>query len=567
MKEHRILCLLSFAAGLFVTSSAARGQELVVEVSQLAASAKHGLILEVGCEGQGELALALARAIPSYRVYAASWDDARVEAARRKIDDAGLYGRVAVNHAGDDGLPFPDKCMNILLCAVGEMKGQGRLQECLRVLRPGGTAILHGEVNTDELRKLLRQVSETHSLNYELIPGKTVKVKKGETAGAGEWSQVHGDATNRRVGDDRLLAPPLKVAWMRDYWKEVPGEIHCKFAHGGAIANQNVLVFSDGNNRSQLMVVDSYNGITLWKHKDCPIRILAGEKLYLADGGQIFVWNALRGEQEECYKLPADAKGPLLSLRYADRTLFGLTAGDGNGFTAFALEAATGKALWAFQATGPAPSNAYEGRGLCVGDQRVFFANKAGKLWALQSANGKELWSNEVATGKHFKLFLAEGRLYFVSLDNTKSSVRTMDPKDGREIWDISISGFSIMPVVVFDGVAFLSDTGFKLRTFDTATGRELYRTNPSLQGWGCNDSSAANGYVIRRCFALVLFSGREKSYQVYPSVCPSCFGTIVANGMLYAFRPGVYALSGGGTAPGIRNPQCTIQESKGEGK
>jgi SAM-dependent methyltransferase len=94
-------------------------------------------VLELECGPGAEGALFLAREFPRARVRASDRDERSVHAATARV---GLdpEGRIAFK-AGDPGaLPYPDGHFDLIV----QLRGRLDLREAVRVLRPGGWALL-----------------------------------------------------------------------------------------------------------------------------------------------------------------------------------------------------------------------------------------------------------------------------------------------------------------------------------------------------------------------------------------------------------------------------------------
>jgi demethylmenaquinone methyltransferase/2-methoxy-6-polyprenyl-1,4-benzoquinol methylase len=100
-----------------------------------------GRALDV-CTGTGDLAIAVARAWPGAAVDALDFSPAMLSLAARKLDRAGLPGRVRLVRGDALALPFPEGTFDAVTVAFGlrNLVDRGRgVGEMLRVLRPGGT--------------------------------------------------------------------------------------------------------------------------------------------------------------------------------------------------------------------------------------------------------------------------------------------------------------------------------------------------------------------------------------------------------------------------------------------
>lgn len=114
------------------------------KVVRTAAAAVPRAILDVAT-GTGDLAIQLARAIPTANVTGIDLSEGMLAVGRRKVDDAGLSDRVSLIQGDCLSLPFPDGSFDIVTAAFGvrnfEHLDKG-YAEMARVLRPGGKLIV-----------------------------------------------------------------------------------------------------------------------------------------------------------------------------------------------------------------------------------------------------------------------------------------------------------------------------------------------------------------------------------------------------------------------------------------
>lgn len=109
-----------------------------------AAAAHPGHILDIAT-GTGDLAMELARKCPDAHVTGVDLSEGMVEVGRRKVEAAGLSGRVTLGTADALALPFPDNSFDVITVAFG-VRNFERLEqgytEMKRVLRPGGSLMV-----------------------------------------------------------------------------------------------------------------------------------------------------------------------------------------------------------------------------------------------------------------------------------------------------------------------------------------------------------------------------------------------------------------------------------------
>lgn len=101
-------------------------------------------ILDVAT-GTGDVAIALAQAMPRAEVCGIDLSEGMIERGRRKVAAAGLDGRIALSQADCLALPFADNSFDVVTVAYGvrnfEHLDRG-YAEMLRVLRPGGKLVV-----------------------------------------------------------------------------------------------------------------------------------------------------------------------------------------------------------------------------------------------------------------------------------------------------------------------------------------------------------------------------------------------------------------------------------------
>lgn len=112
-------------------------------VEQVAACAP-ARVLDIAT-GTGDLTIALARAIPDAAVTGADLSAGMLAVGRRKVEEAGLDGRVSLMQADCMHLPFDTGSFDAVTVAFGVRNFEHLLQgytEMRRVLRPGGRLVV-----------------------------------------------------------------------------------------------------------------------------------------------------------------------------------------------------------------------------------------------------------------------------------------------------------------------------------------------------------------------------------------------------------------------------------------
>jgi len=287
---------------------------------------KKGFCLVLGC-GEGRLALELARRT-DLNIYAIDPDVEDVEAARKAIDAAGLYGsRITVDHGSLDDLPYPDYCANLIVSDDALRTGRLEMpvEELYRVLRPFGGIVAIGQpaeagdrlpaLEVKPIAAALSGIKETGLVELDQQRGTWIRHRRGALPGAGEWNHQYADTANTANSNDERVKTPLGVIWFGP-----PGPEHMVERHGRAAAPvaRDGRLFVQGENT--VMCYDAYNGTKLWQ-RDIPgavrVRVdVDGSNFAVSEEG-LFVGvrdKALRldpetGETLAEYRMPSPADG------------------------------------------------------------------------------------------------------------------------------------------------------------------------------------------------------------------------------------------------------------------
>jgi demethylmenaquinone methyltransferase/2-methoxy-6-polyprenyl-1,4-benzoquinol methylase len=103
-----------------------------------------GRLLDV-CTGTADMALEAARQFPDARIAGVDFSRPMISLGLAKIERAGAAGRISLQVAPAEALPFPDESFDAAAVAFGLRNVPDRLRglrEMHRVLRPGGRAVV-----------------------------------------------------------------------------------------------------------------------------------------------------------------------------------------------------------------------------------------------------------------------------------------------------------------------------------------------------------------------------------------------------------------------------------------
>jgi len=197
-----------------------------------------GIVVHVGC-GDGRETLK-ARLDERFVVQGLDVECENVREARRNILAAGLYGTVTARRFDGKELPYVDNLVNLVI--ADDAGGLSR-DEIMRVLVPGGTAIIGGE--------------------------KTVKPWPDDID---EWTHYLHGPDNNAVAEDLVACKPRALQWVAEplhgrSHEELVSLSACVTAKGRIfyISDQAPPAFIRFDGQWELVTRDAFNGMLLWK--------------------------------------------------------------------------------------------------------------------------------------------------------------------------------------------------------------------------------------------------------------------------------------------------------------
>lgn len=541
------------------------------------AGIKSGLCMDLGC-GDGRLAYELAKQSELY-VYAIDTDEKNVEAARKALSEAGLYGtRVMVHHVESlETTPAPNCFANLVVSgrSVSRRRAAVPGQEAMRIARPFGGMVVTGP------------------------PGSMRKTVRGPLAGAGSWTHQYADAGNTVCSGDTLAGSPLGVLWfgsrgragMPHGWGRPPAPL---FVEGR--------LFTMGINF--IRCTDAYNGRVVW---ETPLKGIANRYKNAHYGGTYFIganWCAsgdsvFAHNEKECFRLDARTGKILRTFKlgdvgvvkgtrwgyvaFAEESLF-LTAdgrpfdppdrvgfnqrGRTQGLALVALDPGSGRLRWHYKA-----KDAVWRDTVAIAAGRVFLIDRpadaqkgGGSLLCLDAGTGRQVWKKDddvfgnmlAASEKHDALLMAYpgnpgGPMRGLKRDLQQKRMAVFRASTGEKLWD-EPHGNAMRPViidrtVVTQGVDSRSLGKSRLPVpdaFDLLTGEVKARANP-LSGNGepwtfgnvqrCGVVSASERLLTYRTSDLTYFDlSQDEGTGNFGGLRPGCWINVLpVGGMVLA--------------------------------
>ncbi len=456
-----------------------------------------GYCLVLGAE-QGRLALELARRT-NLQIVGIEPDPAKVQAARKAFDAAGLYGtRVAIDQGDPSALPYSDYFANLIvsdsLLLTGKIPGDAT--QLARHLKPCGGVICLGmaagrvapppsgvvsrvegvppsnrgqdardtAISAGDLADWLSQL-RLGRCRISQTNGLWATLKRGPLPGAGQWTHQYANAGNVTCSNDKIVSGPLGLLWFGE-----PGPAPMVNRHDAAAAPLvvNGKTFIQGENT--VMAQDSYNGTLLWqrdipgavrtrlKAKECGNLAASDDSFFVALPDRCLRLDAETGKTLATYPLPTktDDKSPQWGfLAYVDGILYGSAMTRvGVSNRVFAIDSRSGEFVWQYEAGNIGNLT------LALGDGWLFFIDSSltreqrdellrQDKSRLASLKGEEARQAEAAV-KKLDLRLA------VALDARTGGKLWETPVDVTDCSNLGIGGGDLM-AIYNDGVLLLA--------------------------------------------------------------------------------------------------------------
>lgn len=271
------------------------------------AGTSRGLCLLLGSE-DGALALELVRG-SWYFLYVQDPRGATVAAAQKALDVDGLYGnRVLAEQKPLDSLPFADNTVDLVLAPFGARpakQGTGvpyklddlSLKQILRVLRPGGKAIIgtirgaEHQLTKKKLTQWIRnQLPEEISFKFgQDAFGSWAQITKPLPKGMDSWSHWEHGPDNNPVSTDTVIKAPYRTQWLGGpLYTAMPA---ITTAAGGRIFT--ALGHIAHHKREEpwlntLLARNGYNGTFLWSRK-LPDGYLVHRSVFIATEDYFYI--------------------------------------------------------------------------------------------------------------------------------------------------------------------------------------------------------------------------------------------------------------------------------------
>ncbi|MBN2738839.1 MAG: PQQ-binding-like beta-propeller repeat protein [Spirochaetales bacterium] len=440
----------------------------------------HGYCLDVNC-GDGALAYELAK-ISNLHIIATDSNPANVALARKKLNQAGLYGnRVQVQLSETTLDRYPSYFANLIISGSSVKTGENPLTSSMpHVQRPYGGILITGK------------------------PGSMTMKTRGELEGAGQWTHMYSDPANTICSLDERVKGELGMLW----WDDPDFDVPSRHGRGVAPLVKDGMLFMQGIDG--IRAYDAYNGHTIWdyyiedlaKHYDQDNLLGAaitganyaidGDKMYIRVGQQqyykafreVHVVDIYTGNQIKILtspKLSDPGKSSWGDLNYwglvyaKDGTLYGtITDVDhivSGGYresdmshqysesrAVFAMDPETSDVKWIYEAKNSIRHNTFS-----IGDNKVYFVDRP---------------------------IASQDRLRFPSNESglQKGELLCLDAKTGNKVWStpdtfttltaVSIPHNILIGTQQYTRFKLNSEVGGKIIAYNASNGKTIWERN-----------------------------------------------------------------------------------------
>ena len=510
-----------------------------------------GYCVDLGC-GDGALAYELALR-SKLHILAIDSDPENVEAARRKLTQAGLYGIRVTVHLGDPVRSnYPKHFADLVVSNRAITKdARPNAREVARLQRPfGGVAVI----------------------------GNTKHVA-GPLEGAGQWTHQYADPANTCCSTDNIIQGPLGMLWFRD------SDLNSPSRHGRGPAP----LFLDGRlfveGMDALRAVNAYNGRLLWEYplpdilKAYNAEHLMGtagtnsnycvtkDSLYVRVGKNVLRLDPATGKKLVEFEAPKTDAGQVVPWGYIateNGQLFGSLANTKHVvkytygksdmsqlFTEsaafFAMDGTTGQVQWTYHAKHSIRHNA-----IAIGGGKVYLIDRPlaakdlllsldkdkehppGDLVCLDAKTGKELWCSKekvfgttlALSNAHDTLVMSYQPTRFKLPSEIGGRMAAFKASTGDSRWDVEAK-YVTRPLI--NGKTIYAEGA----SLDLISGAK--KTFPLKRSYGCGQLAGSTHMMVFRSATLGYYDLLSpKGVVDYGGLRPGCWiNAIPAGGIV----------------------------------
>ena len=207
---------------------------------------------------------ALAAESPFTQLAVVDQDAAKVDSLRRRLDVAGLYGRVTAHHSEARSFMPPSYVANLVvigtqLTSTADEVLVRRLYEAVRPY--GGVMQFLAKENRAGIAAMIKAMN-LEQAHVEITDDSVLVRRIGALPGSADWTHQYGDIANTIKSNDRRVKLPLGVLW---FGGSSNMDVLPRHGHGPPEQVVGGRLFIEGMN--SLSARDVYTGRVLWKRE------------------------------------------------------------------------------------------------------------------------------------------------------------------------------------------------------------------------------------------------------------------------------------------------------------
>ncbi|MGF1579949.1 MAG: PQQ-binding-like beta-propeller repeat protein [Gemmataceae bacterium] len=191
-------------------------------------------------------------------------DSEKVNAFRRMMDDAGVYGsRVSAKVGNASTFPFPNYMAKVVVTEDSNVfLNKATLENVYRAVRPYGGTIKLFDVSEKNRMYLAKMTKAWPKCTVRSERDTLFITREGALPNTDDWTHQYGDAGQTGVSRDKLVKAPLGLLWFGGPSHE---GILPRHGHGPSPQVAGGRLFIEGPD--MLRAVDVYTGEVLWEKK------------------------------------------------------------------------------------------------------------------------------------------------------------------------------------------------------------------------------------------------------------------------------------------------------------
>ncbi len=264
--------LMALGAGDSISDRPLTESRQTLDVSSSSADQARQLLGKQNSEGYAfwfgasdtALIEALAADSPFTLLAVVDQDASTVDGLRRRLDRAGLYGRVTAHHSKAGSFMPPSYVANLVvvgtrLTATADETLVRRLYEAVRPY--GGALQLLATENRAGIAAVIKAMN-LEQAHVEITDDSVIVRRVGALPGSADWTHQYGDIANTIKSNDRRVKLPLGVLW---FGGSSNMDVLPRHGHGPPEQVIGGRLFIEGMN--SLSARDVYTGRVLWKRE------------------------------------------------------------------------------------------------------------------------------------------------------------------------------------------------------------------------------------------------------------------------------------------------------------